>query len=349
MIKQIKKQFHIDHTDGADRVRRVYSTKEDARQWVDTFLSLRDAGVSFEQAVSEADGCGWTMSKLRDAVEGRYWRNTPNERTATINADEIVDIIGPDVHPRRVTAATIDLVIQTLRDKGLAPSTVNRKLSTLSKMLNYAVSRGIIPAAPKVERSKEPQGRLRWYTRSEESTVLAWCAANDPELGALVVFLADTGCRLGEAIRFDPETDADDVYVRFHQTKSGKNRAVPMTPRVREIVRSQQAHRGMGLDSTFQAHRRWQRCRKACGLSGEHDVLHAWRHTCASRLVQAGLPIQVVQQWLGHSSLTMTLRYAHLSPANMLAGVQALAAVAPTDCGKMQSDIRLGHPFGVML
>jgi hypothetical protein len=52
------------------------------------------------------------------------------------------------------------------------------------------------------------------------------------------------------------------------------------------------------------------------------------RHTCASRLVQAGTPIQVFQQWLGHKSLTITLRYAHVAPANLLAGVKHLEAVS---------------------
>ncbi len=48
------------------------------------------------------------------------------------------------------------------------------------------------------------------------------------------------------------------------------------------------------------------------------DALHGG-HTCASRLVQRGVPLKVVQEWMGHKAINMTMRYAHLAPANLLA------------------------------
>lgn len=44
---------------------------------------------------------------------------------------------------------------------------------------------------------------------------------------------------------------------------------------------------------------------------------HCLRHTCASRLVQSGVGIRVVQEWLGHKTIQMTMRYAHLSPTSL--------------------------------
>jgi integrase len=70
---------------------------------------------------------------------------------------------------------------------------------------------------------------------------------------------------------------------------------------------------------------RWDRATKAAGCP---DVtLHILRHTCASRLVQKGIPIYTVSKWLGHSSVKVTERYAKLAP-DSLAG--ALAALEST-------------------
>ena len=62
----------------------------------------------------------------------------------------------------------------------------------------------------------------------------------------------------------------------------------------------------------------WDRAREALGLSQDKQfVIHACRHTCASRLVQKGVNLRVVQEWLGHKTIQMTMRYSHLSPANL--------------------------------
>jgi site-specific recombinase XerD len=54
------------------------------------------------------------------------------------------------------------------------------------------------------------------------------------------------------------------------------------------------------------------------GLSGDKDLVpHVLRHTCATRLVKGGIDIRRVQMWLGHQTLTMTMRYAHLATLDL--------------------------------
>lgn len=65
--------------------------------------------------------------------------------------------------------------------------------------------------------------------------------------------------------------------------------------------------------------------REALGM--QHDkqfVFHVFRHTFCSRLVQAGVPIEVVQKLAGHETLQMTMRYAKLAPRNLTSAISVL-------------------------
>ena len=100
-----------------------------------------------------------------------------------------------------------------------------------------------------------------------------------------------------------------------------------MTRRVRNILEERQS---INKDKPFtitvdEAERAWQWVRAEMHLERDEEyVMHALRHTCASRLVNAGIDLYVVKEWLGHSSIQITERYAHLNPdklvhaANML-------------------------------
>jgi site-specific recombinase XerD len=62
-------------------------------------------------------------------------------------------------------------------------------------------------------------------------------------------------------------------------------------------------------------------------MNKENDpgfIRYITRHTCASRLVQNGADLAIVKQWMGHTSITTTMRYAHLAPKHVEAAVQYL-------------------------
>lgn len=323
MVKKRESSWQSDFRYGGQRYRKSFGTEHEALEWEAKAKQRLKMGLPAEDS-AVADG--WTLKSLAEATRERYWKGTPNEQNSRINANDLCGILGDSRHPRDVSPTDIDKAIQEFRKRGLEAATINRKLATLSKMMRFAVDRGIIPKAPKIERLREAEGRLRWYTHEEEARVLK-VLESDRDFADLIVFLADTGARLTEACELEWR-DVDDRHVRLNKTKNGKSRGVPQTSRVRELLKRRRAGDTSprvfpGWDR-FKARNRWEDVRVLAGLTDEEAVMHAWRHTCASRLVQAAVPIQVVQQWLGHKTLAMTLRYAHLAPTNLEQAVGVL-------------------------
>ena len=62
----------------------------------------------------------------------------------------------------------------------------------------------------------------------------------------------------------------------------------------------------------------WHEAKAKVGLGLDKEVVpHCLRHTCASRLVRGGIDIRRVQIWMGHQTLQMTMRYAHLATQDL--------------------------------
>ena len=138
-------------------------------------------------------------------------------------------------------------------------------------------------------------------------------------MGELVVVLIDTGMRLGEALnmRYD-DINYSSNLISIWFNKADRPRSIPMTTRVKAILQRKQltasSIKVFGLKKD-RAEWAWRCVREQLGLKHDKEfVIHALRHTCATRLVNAGIDIYTVKEWLGHSSIQVTERYSHLSP-----------------------------------
>ncbi|MGB3830552.1 MAG: site-specific integrase [Mesorhizobium sp.] len=212
---------------------------------------------------------------------------------------------------------TLDGLIGTLRQRGNSNATINRKMAALSKLLRKAHKMGDIHSLPEFRRQKERAGRIRFLERDEEARLFAAIRGRSEDAYRLSVFLVDSGCRLGEALGLI-WNDIQGHRVSFWITKSGRSRTIPLTDRARAAVSV--SAEGRRLKGPFamlnqpQYRAIWNEAKMEVGLGADTQVVpHILRHTCASRLVQGGIDIRRVQMWLGHQTLQMTMRYAHLA------------------------------------
>jgi integrase len=132
-----------------------------------------------------------------------------------------------------------------------------------------------------------------------------------------------TGLRRGELLALTPEHVRNGtILLRANETKGKKARAVPVHPAIEEILRERLP---IGIRSAaLNAH--WDQARTACGL--KHVRWHDLRHSFASWLAaNPSVPLTEIRDLLGHSSLAITNKYAHLRVNS--ASVRALPTIVP--------------------
>jgi len=188
-----------------------------------------------------------------------------------------------------------------------APATVNH-LGRLLRQLGRMAWQDWrwIDAPPHVSLLPETP-RERFLTVEQVDSLAHACAS--PEAAGYVLLAAYTGIRRGHLLRL---TKADVSGEFIELDRSGKTRRlqhVPIHPRIAEIAVNLPLPIG---DNELR--RQWESARAATGINCRwHDL----RHTCASWLVQAGVPLHTVAEILGHTSTAVTRRYAHLAPEHL--------------------------------
>lgn len=197
--------------------------------------------------------------------------------------------------------------------KPLSPATINRYLDAASAVLTYAVeSMRVLPSKPKVPKiAGVISKREETISDAEELAVRQWMLDNGYRVEELCIrFLVATGFRRGELMGLKREQVMEDHVVLYsYQTKGKATRTVYIEP---ELANEMRAILASGqLPDAFQLLRVFKKACEARGSSAEL-VLHSLRHTTATRLLSAGVDMRVVQQILGHKSITTTQRYTHV-------------------------------------
>lgn len=225
---------------------------------------------------------------------------------------------------------------------GVRESTVKRELKLLSAAINFVRIEHDYPALPNPVQSLGLDGgesRVRWISRSEATKLLlaAGATGRRPHLSNFVRLALSTGCRKSELLGLEwdrVDFDRSHFCLEAKHTKNGKRRLVPLNSGALSALRDQcdwVTRHCAGSNWVFASPLggRISTLQKgfvaACARAGiENFRIHDLRHTFASWLVMDGVSLYVVKDLLGHSSITVTERYAHLSPDQGRAAVQKL-------------------------
>ena len=238
-------------------------------------------------------------------------------------------------------ARDVSEYIGARKNQGMANASVNRELEVLSAAINL-VNRDLewsLPNPVVGRKLKEPEGRVRWLTYEEAEALLKAARQSKiaPHLADFIAIALNTGMRKAEILSMEwnrVNLQEGVMHLEGKHTKSGRRRSVPVNKLARDAL-----IRRMSFRAEYCPDSPWVFCNStgeriqdvktsfhtACRRAGIEDFrIHDLRHTCAAWLVTAGVPLSEVKELLGHSTVTMTERYAHLAPFKVQEAVSRL-------------------------
>ena len=331
-VKPRGKAWQADVNHKGRRFRIDFSTEGEARAWEAESKKRLKQGLMPFGYEDTTTGAHITLAQLYKQTYERFWHGARGEKALSHNGRAVRDIIGPDRPVARIGEADISRLVVALKKHGNSNATINRKLAALSKMLRYGQRLGYLDRVPPIDKTKEPEGRFLWWDNELEANVLeAFHRLGRNEMVDFCALATDTGCRVGEMLRIERDhivqSDSRPLLMVW-QSKSGKARSIPLTSRAfsilnRRVVANQRAFPELTQNRVS---RFWGQMLTA--LETEVAVRvgtpHTMRHTFCSRLVQRGVDLATVKQLAGHSSIVVTMRYAHLSKRSMETAIEAL-------------------------
>lgn len=340
--------------------KRKYGKKQDPIWWVSYTDSsgkrVRRSSGTTERREAEGLEAKWKL----DAFQEKQWDKEP-ERTfdelmlAYLKVTSKTKRSAPRDHfsakhlypffsERDVSTfspSDVRSYINFRQEAGVQPGTINRELGLWSAAINYGRSEleWDIPNPVQGRRLKEPEGRVRWLNHAE-AVCLVKMSGKEIQASHLSDFIQlalNTGARSGEMLGLEwkrVDLSQELIHLAPENTKSGKRRSIPINEGARQALLSRANFRATHCPASqwvfsHQDGRRVQSVKRsfktACRRAGIEDFhIHDLRHTCAAWLVSAGVPLPEVRDLLGHSSITMTERYAHLAPENVRSAVARL-------------------------
>jgi integrase len=234
---------------------------------------------------------------------------------------------------RPIENLTVAEIIEDVQGRGNKANTVAREINSLNAAFTYARQNGVnVPDDLRLKRPCVDDSRTRWLDSAERDQLIENC---DSKIRRVVTFLFFTGTRLGEAFNLtwrDVREDSVFVSTKKGKNKSRRTRSIPLNPQASRAVGAMPKDAGLDdfvfpnssggkwLRQHFYPH--WHR---ACLWAGITDFRpHDCRHTFASLLVQQGVGLREVADLLGHTQLTMVMRYSHLGPSHLKDAVSRL-------------------------
>ncbi len=257
---------------------------------------------------------------------------------------KLVSVIGADVSVKEITAEDIRSCIALLSKEKSAVASINRFIAAVRTLFAYLRKFQYIDVNPVMEIHSLKQGRRvpRFMTGDEvdslcnapERKELLWKARDK----AIFEVFYSTGCRVGELVTLKLEDFSADYSSAVVTGKGNKDRIVYLAQDARIALKEYLVEREMLLirrkidvksvhgvflnqkGSPLTSHGIQWIVSEYSGVKGtnHHVSPHAFRHTFATAMLGAGADVRVVQEMLGHSSISTTQRYTHITTEKLI-------------------------------
>ena len=328
-LKNGKKVYRVRvRLKGFPTERATFDRLTDARKWAASIESSIREGRHFKTAEAKKH----TLGEIVD----RYLRDVLPTKSDSMQRDQWTqlgwwkDKIGKhllsDVTPALISEHR-DLLLREIgmRGKKRSPASVARYMSALSHAYTIAIKEwGWVDDSPmrKVQKPKEPRGRVRFLSDEEREKLLESCKnSEEPFLYSIVVLALSTGARKSEILNLTwADVDLQRKVAMIHQTKNDERRALPLAGAALNCVEGLAKRRRIDTRLLFPdesgkkpilIRASWKKVLKEAQI--EDFRFHDLRHTTASYLAMSGASLAEIAEVLGHKTLQMVKRYSHLS------------------------------------
>lgn len=321
-------------------VRRALSSPETAAINYDEFKRrILGLGVTPEDLMATI---GIRKATIEDMINSALTNNIYSHYSRPQEAEAMLKMCADLIGRNDYEVSDIAGAMRS-RWSTLSRSTVNRRIAVWNLFVDYCLPKFPESGLTKLKYAPEDSKRIVFlnekyiesllkgadvYSVKHEGYVdepIAGEAPHYPGADVWVRFMLYTGCRVSEASKLRWK-DITETTVTFWNTKGGDNnaRTLPLTRfPVKLLAWGNATKRLSEKPGPFSDYTNakvsalWRDLRRNGYASRDHSP-HTLRHTCASRMIQADVPLPVIKEWLGHRSLNMTLRYAHLKPKEQL-------------------------------
>ncbi len=346
-------QYVIKTPDGT-KTKYIYSkTRKEVATKLAKTLSERDSGLIYDCGSMTI---GEYLDKWVDAIEGTVRKRTW-KRSEEIVRLHLVPTLGK-TRLDRLNALQVQSLYRSKLDSGLSPRTVQIVHATLHKALKQAIRWQLI--SRNVTEDVEPPKATKKEIRSldEEQVKRLLQAAKGDGLETLYILAITTGMRSGELLGLKWEdVDLKAGIIRVRRTVFNGRVEAPKTPKSRRSIKLNRScshalkeHQRIGewvfsteTGTSISVHnlhnRSWKPLLKKANLPSD-TRFHDLRHTCATLLLAKGVHPKIVQELLGHSTISMTLdTYSHVLPNMQEKAVQAMEEIFEQETDEEHSSL----------
>ena len=318
-----------------------FKRKTDANKWVqDTESAIRE-GRHFKTAEAKKHTLGDLVDRYIKDVLPTKPKQAPAQRPQLERwKAELGCYVLADITPALIVEVRDKLLTESApRGNIRSPATVVRYMAALSHAFTIAVNEWQwLEDSPmrKVKKPKESNGRVRWLDDEERAKLLTACKESPNSMLYLCVILAlSSGMRQAELMGLKwQDVNLKDGYLILHETKNGDRRRVPLSGLGLQLLQEYAKIRRIDTPLLFPSDRNPQQpidLRKAFknAMTVAEITEFKWhdlRHCTASYLAMNGASLAEIAEVLGHKTLSMVKRYAHLSDGHVSTVVASMNA-----------------------